>query len=481
MLLFRHPLGLRHRFGPRRLLDLIKTGHASLGMPRLLRTTSFRMTLLYAGLFTVSVLLLLAVILWFSTAYIAEQIDRTVFNEIVEIVTETEGRGLQGLRDAVSPLAEKAPPGVYYLLQDNAGTVLAGNMPRVKPVLGVWTWAPPGTGKRIERAGRIVRGRGVPVAEGGYLFVGLDGFELGEMQETITRSFVVILAATIMLALAGGAVMSLGLQRRVEAISRTSRDIVAGDLGRRIAIRGTDDEFDHLAASLNAMLDRIESLMQGLREVSSDIAHDLRTPLSRLRQRLELARRRALSVETLHEALDASIADVDAILDTFGALLRIAQIEAHTKAAGFAELDMSEMLQAMVEAYQTVAEERGQMLAGDIEAGLWLVGDRELLPQLFSNLIENAIRHCPSGARIELAAHLRAGGIEVDVADDGPGIPADLTEKVLQRFFRLERSRTTPGTGLGLSLAAAIAGLHRTRLDLSDNRPGLRIRLLFPR
>ncbi len=273
---------------------------------------------------------------------------------------------------------------------------------------------------------------------------------------------------------------NLGLLRRVEAISQISREIIAGDLDRRIPIRGSNDEFDHLATSLNAMLERIEGLMQGLRQVSSDIAHDLRTPLTRLRQRLELARRRAVSVADLHEALDRSISDVDAILDTFAALLRIAQIEAHTNAVGFARLDLSEALADMVETYQSVAEEAGQALTSEISAHLFIMADRELLPQLFSNLLDNAIRHCPKGSTIAGRAEARPDGVEVSVADDGPGIPPDMRKRVFQRFFRLEQSRTTEGTGLGLSLAEAIAGLHRAHIELLDNRPGLRVRTLFP-
>jgi signal transduction histidine kinase len=448
-------------------------------LPRLFRTSSFRLTLLYAGLFGASVLILFGIILWSSTGYVSRQIDATVSNEIDEVQAEAAGRGLARLRDVVAGLARHAPPGVYYLLEDASGRVLAGNMPALKPVPGIRVWTPDdATARMVPTHG--IHGRGVRTEGGDFLFVGLDNIDLNEMQEMITRAFLWALAGMIVLALGGGVVMSLGLLRRVEAISMTSRGIVAGDLSRRIAVRGANDEFDHLAISLNAMLDRIQALMEGLSQVSSDIAHDLRTPLTRLRQRLELARHRGQTVPALHEALDRSIRDVDGILDTFGALLRIAQVEAHTKTAAFAELDLSAMLETVAELYQTVAEERGQDLAGEIAPGLRVHGDRELLPQLFSNLVENAVRHCPPGASIRLIAARTAEGIEVEIRDTGPGIPPELRERVFQRFFRLERSRTTSGTGLGLSLAAAIAGLHGARITLGDAKPGLRVQVAFP-
>ena len=449
-------------------------------LPRILRTTSFRLTLLYAALFCGSVLVLFGAMFWYGTGYVAAQIDKTVANEMTEIERSAGGSSVEALRTAITQYAKDAPPGVYYLLQDKDAHVLAGNMPSVSPVIGLHNWSAREDGGRFPLGNNAVRGRGVRIENGGYFFVGLDSHELDEMREMVLRAFFWGLAGTIVLALVGGILMSLGLLGRVEAIAQTSQEIVAGDLGRRIGLRGTDDEFDHLAMSLNAMFDRIQGLMVGLQEVSSDIAHDLRTPLSRLRQRLELARRRSRSVDELHAALDGSILEVDAILETFGALLRIAQIEAHTQAAGFAPLDLTALLSGMVETYEFIAEEREQSLTAQIEPGLILSADRELLPQLFSNLIENAIRHCARGAKISIQARRSENGIEVDVSDNGPGIPTQMREKVFQRFFRLERSRTTEGTGLGLSLARALARLHGASISLLDNCPGLIVHLVFP-
>jgi signal transduction histidine kinase len=240
-------------------------------------------------------------------------------------------------------------------------------------------------------------------------------------------------------------------------------------------VRDHGDEFDHLAVSLNAMLDRIQTLMEGLRQVTTDVAHDLRTPLTRLRQRLELAQRPGVDSDTLRAVLDATRQDIDGILEIFSALLRIAQIESGVRKAGFTEVNVSDLLRNVLEVYRPALEEKGQQMQEAIDGDLAIRGDRELLMQLFANLLENAIRHSPAGAQLALVAQRRSNMVEVTVADNGPGIPEALRSKVLQRFFRLETSRTTPGSGLGLSLAAAVATLHDARLELSDNGPGLRV------
>jgi signal transduction histidine kinase len=227
------------------------------------------------------------------------------------------------------------------------------------------------------------------------------------------------------------------------------------------------------------MLDRMQALMLGLQQVSSDIAHDLRTPLTRLRQRLELARRRESTAAGLHDALDGAIRDVDVILETFSALLRIAQIEVGSRRSGFTSVALSTLLNGLIEAYQPVVEENGQTLIGQVDAGSSVHGDPELLTQLFANLIENAITHSPAGTRISVAARSSGGEVVATVADDGPGIPAELRQKVLQRFYRMEASRTTPGSGLGLSLVDAVASVHGAALDLEDNAPGLRCLVRF--
>jgi signal transduction histidine kinase len=409
---------------------------------------------MYAALTGVSFLLLFGVVFWSTTRFMEQQIDATVSSEIAELLAD----------------AQAARPG--GLLQDRSGKVLAGNLPATAAVTGVREWGGSAAHRQTPFAG--IRGRGVDVSEG-YLFVGLSTLQLHEMGEMVASSFLWGLGAAMLLALAGGAAMSVSLLRKIETVSQTSRDIVDGDLQRRVPVRDSGDEFDHLAVSLNVMLDRIQTLMEGLRQVTTDIAHDLRTPLTRLRQRLELAQRPNVDSDTLRAVLDATRHDIDGILEIFSALLRIAQIESGARKAGFTEVNVSDLLRTVLEVYRSALEEKGQQLQETIDSDLGVRGDRELLMQLFANLLENAIRHSPSGAHVALVAQRRSDTVEVSVADDGPGIPEALRSKVLQRFFRLETSRTTPGSGLGLSLAAAVATLHDARLELSDNGPGLRV------
>jgi signal transduction histidine kinase len=286
---------------------------------------------------------------------------------------------------------------------------------------------------------------------------------------------------TLVLAFSGGALISGGLLGRIETIARTARDIMDGDYSRRIPLRGTDDEFDHLVVSLNAMLEQTETSLESLRHVSNDIAHDLRTPLTRLRQRLELAQRQATSVEEWRSVGAACIVEMDAILETFRALLRIAQIESGTATRNFAEVDLSGLLQTVVEVYEPMAEEKSQHLAAEIPSDLAVWGDRELLAQMLANIVENAMKHSPDKASIDVVAMTTAAGVDVVVTDNGPGIPETERDRVFDRFYRVEHSRSTPGGGLGLTLVKAIAARHRIAIELGDNKPGLRVALRFSR
>jgi signal transduction histidine kinase len=361
--------------------------------------------------------------------------------------------------------------GFYYLLQDSDGKVLAGNMRGLDPTQGIREWA---NGSRSEKPrGGTVRGQGV-VVEGDYLFVGWSTHQLREMEEMVTRSFMWGLTASVAFALFGGVLAGRRIMRKIEAVSETTRDIVAGDLTRRVVSSTTGDEFDHLSASINSMLDRIQSLMGELQQVTTDIAHDLRTPLSRLRQRVESAQRPDVPAVQLHEAIAGTVEEIDVILGIFGALLRIAQIESGARRAGFATVDLTELLGTVAELYRSSAEEKRQAFFLSVPDNLQIRGDRELLLQLFANLVENAIKHSPPESTIALSASRESGRACVVVADNGPGIPEHLRAKVLQRFFRLESSRTTQGSGLGLSLAHAIVKLHEASLVLSDNEPGLK-------
>lgn len=442
---------------------------------RVLGTSSFRQAVLYAALTGISFLLLFSVILWSTARFMRHQIDDSVSNELNEIVTDKQSATPDGMSRLVASMTHHSS-GFYYLLQDSQRTVLAGNLPSLEPIVGIREWTGEPDTHKVSLA--AIRGRGVEV-KGGYLFVGWSTYQLHEMQEFVTASFLWGLAASVVLALAGGVVMSRRLMRKIESVSEISRSIVDGDLKQRVPIRHSGDEFDHLATSINTMLDRIEALMADVQQVTTDIAHDLRTPLTRLRNRLEFSRRADVDANALREVVDAARRETDVILEIFGALLRIAQVESGARRAGFTQVDLGEVLNTVIELYAPAADERRMHLQGTITPGLTIDGDRELLTQLFANLIDNAVLHAGEGAHVEIQAEQVGGNVLVRILDDGPGIPEAMRSKVLQRFFRLEGSRSTPGSGLGLSLAAAIAKLHGARILLLDNQPGLRIELTF--
>jgi signal transduction histidine kinase len=453
-------------------------------LSRLLKAAPFRLAIIYAGLFSLSVLALAAILYFATTRLIEDQLRTTVMAELQALQSELDREGPAALVRAVSSrAADPAAQAFAYLLQDPAGRRLAGDLEPMAPD-EAWRQLVPEREESEDDEEEDDRqwflGRGVVLPDGQFLLVAHDAEQLQELGELLLRSFGWTLAVAVPLALGGGVFMSLVTLRRIEAINRVSDEIRRGDLSRRVPHAGTDDEFDRHAININAMLDSIEHLTEGLRQVSTDIAHDLRTPLSRLRQALETARTKAQSPADLATAVEGAIAQTDAILETFGALLRIAQIEAGTRRAGFAGVDLSGLFRSLVEVYEPVAEDASHRLEARIEDDVWFRGDRELLTQMVANLIENTIRHTPTGTRIEVTLQRQDARALAVIADDGPGIPEPARERVFRRFFRLEASRSTPGSGLGLSLVAAIASLHGVRIELADNAPGLRVTLRFP-
>jgi signal transduction histidine kinase len=445
-------------------------------LPRILRTSSFRLTLLCVGSFGASVLILFGVTYWAASVYMSNSLDAAVDSDITELADVLQVGGDAALEALVKERVRQTPHGpMFYLFQDAKGKVVAGNL---LPIRG-------GEGRfelkvRNSDAPHVTaHAHSIVLPDGGYLTVAVDSFPRNKMRKLILWVFGCSAAISLLLAFGGGALMSVNLLRRIETISRAARDIMAGDFSRRIPNRGTGDEFDHLVASLNAMLARNEVAIESVRQVSNDIAHDLRTPLTRLRQRLELAQRQARSVEEWRRAAEGCISDMDAILETFGGLLRIAQIESGVPTRWFTKVDLSELLRTVIEVYQPMAEEKEQRLTADIASGLIVWGDRELLTQMVANVIENAMKHSPSGASIGLATSTSPTMIALAVSDSGPGIPAEERVHVFRRFYRLERSRSTPGSGLGLSLVEAIAALHLAGIELTDNGPGLCVTLRF--
>jgi signal transduction histidine kinase len=442
--------------------------------PRLLRTSAFRLTLISVALFSSAAVVLLAIINLTTAGFMARQLDRDISEEVAALQDVARLGGANALAVAIAEREAARPrTGSYYLLQDRDGERLAGDLRVSRPAE---SWFDIDGGARPHR----IRARGIRLGDGDFLVVGQDADQLDRVKGLIVEAFLWSAAVTVALAMAGGMLFSASLLRRIAVVTRTSQAIMAGDLSQRIPVLDGGDEFDQLARVLNAMLARIEDLMAGLRQVTNDVAHDLRTPLSRLRQRLEAVQRGGPGVEAYERLIDRSVQELDAILETFAAMLRIAEIEAASRAIAFAPLDLSALLGTVAEVYEPLAAEKGQALECRIAPRLAVQGDRSMLTQMMANLVQNALSHTPPGTRIAVEAAAIAGGVEVTVADTGPGIPATERDKVFRRFYRLESSRTTPGSGLGLSLAAAIAGLHRIGIVLEDNRPGLRVVLRFP-
>jgi signal transduction histidine kinase len=445
---------------------------------RIFRTESFRLAALFALLF-----LGLAAVLMATTYWIVEKTQTAALIDVIDadIATINNGFREKGLPEAIEIVQQRLGlpeysrvnlPGGYLLLQDRTQAKLAGNLPAMPVRLGLVSQTTPR--QRHGRAGAML-GRGEYLTDGVYLFVGRDTAPIVATRVRLLTAYASITGAALLLAILGGVLFSVQFLRRIDAIATTCNAIVAGQFNDRIALRGSDDELDRLAGAINGMLDRIAALLENLRQVSSDVAHDLRTPLTHLRQRLETARSKSASLEEYSTAVGQAIGDTDELLAIFTALLRISQIEAGSRLAAFSSLSLSELLQRVCELYRPVAEDHRQTLACDIEAGISVRGDAELLTQMYVNLVENSIRHTPAGSSIRISLHRQQNIALATVADTGPGIAAEERAKVFRRFYRGSASRSTPGNGLGLALVAAIANLHQARIQLIDNAPGLRV------
>jgi signal transduction histidine kinase len=351
---------------------------------------------------------------------------------------------------------------------------LAGNLPAQPRRIGVFT-----TTLRDDGEVRML-GRGTPIGEGAYLFVGRDVRPVAVTSKRIVDAFIWVTAGAFGIATITGVFLGRRFARRVDAVARACKSIVAGRLDERIEVHGRNDEWDRLASAINDMLNRIAALLENLRQVSSDVAHDLRTPLARLRNRLEEARAESTSTTQFAQAIAGAIVDADQILSMFAALLRISQVEAGSRLAKFASVNISELCENVFRMYQPVAEDYEHKLNATLDTGAQVRGDAELLTQMLTNLIENAIHHTPAGTTINLLLRAAADVTCLSVEDNGPGIPADQTEKVLRRFYRLASSRTTAGHGLGLALVSAVVQLHDGAISLADGHPGLRVSIRFP-
>lgn len=445
---------------------------------RIFQTATFRVSALYVAVFAGSVVAVGTGVFLFTHMALERQIENRIASEMAFLKAEFQAGGLNRLIGSVNQREQTHSAGpLNYWFSNAVGDRLAGDLPYVPSDDG---WGEVGYRESDGDFGRA-RVLVARLSDGTRLGVAADLEQIDEVQDTVFSAFASAFAAVLILGILGGLGLSAAVLTKVETITRTAEAIIAGDVSLRVPTGGTKGEFNHLALTLNRMLDRIADLMESLRQVSAGIAHDLRTPLARLRQRLEDSQRHAGSVEERQAATETAIAQVDDILATFGALLRIAQIESGAKRSGFRRVDLSAVFTAVADAFSAVAEDSGRSLAVQVEPGITVDGDRELLTQMLANLVENAYRHTPEGTRMEISLGTMGMAVTGTVADNGPGVPDTERERIFRRFYRLDESRSTPGSGLGLSLVAAIADLHGIRIEVQDNRPGLRFILHFER
>jgi signal transduction histidine kinase len=432
----------------------------------------------------------------FTVVWIVEGSQRGALQAAndADIAMIANGYREEGISEAIevvrqrltAPLASGVRPSDSYLLIQTAdGRRIAGNMAPMVPRVGVFdiTVTRTNSGLVSPAAGGgsfDLRGRGTLLGSDLYVFAGRDWRIVSVTRARILDAFAWVAAGAALIAGIAGWFLGFKFMQRVEDIARTCESIIGGKLSERIALRGRDDEWDRLSGAINDMLNRIAHLLENLQQVSSDVAHDLRSPLTRLRSRLEVAHSGSTTVTEYAAAVSRALEDTDQLLAMFSALLRISQVEAGTRAGVFGEVSLSDVVQRLFEMYRPVAEDYQHELQSDIRREVRVRGDAELLMQMFSNLIENAIRHTPSRSTIRICVGRIDDRAVVSIRDNGNGIPREEYAKVTRRFYRVSTSRSTSGHGLGLALVAAIAELHHGILLFADAEPGLDVSVKFP-
>ncbi len=457
---------------------------------KLFRTTAFKLTLVYLTVFALFAVFLLGYFAFNTQRLFTEQVTQVVDAEMSGLIDHFNAGGIRRLTFVVESRSRR-PGSSLYLFTTPGGEGVAGNVGSLPTgILDKPGWTET-VYRRIEESetselhGAIVRVHQLP---GGFkLLVGRDLDERDRLFQVVLDAGKWSAAVVIILGLIGGFFVARRMLRRVDAMTETTRTIMGGDLSGRLPVAGSGDELDRLALNLNEMLDRIEALMLGLKEVSDNIAHDLKTPLTRLRNRAEEALRQPGDVADYRAALEATIEESDSLIRTFNALLMIARAESGQARDNMAAFDAAEAARAVGELYEPLAEEQGLTLEVDAPGAVTINGNRELIGQALANLVDNAIKYAAPlsesngvSTAVTVSARIEGDRAMLSVADRGPGIAADDKSRAVERFVRLEKSRSVPGSGLGLSLASAVARLHGGELRLEDHAPGLKATLILP-
>ena len=450
---------------------------------------------MYLVVFSLFAAFLLGYFAFNTRRLINEQIATIVSGELQLLQVQYNQAGIRRLVAAVD-VRSRRPGSSLYLVTTPMGEGLAGNVGSLEPgILESEGWVETAY-RRLEEPesaehNALVRVTRLP---GGIrILVGRDLDERERIFHIVALAGRWSVAIVIVLGIAGGVFVSRRVLKRVDAMTGTTQTIMAGDLSGRLSVIGSGDEFDRLAVNLNGMLERIESLMRGLKEVTDNIAHDLKTPLTRLRNRCEAALRTANSETEFRRVLEDTIEESEGLIRTFDALLMIARAESGEVREGMAEFDVAEVARDVSELYEPLAEDKGLTLEVNAKQHAAVKGNRELVSQALANLVDNAIKYAAPSAKVSsgavngersgilVTADAEQDRIVLTVSDHGPGIPSADRSRVVDRFVRLERSRSLPGSGLGLSLVSAVARLHGGELKLEDNAPGLRARISLPR
>lgn len=448
----------------------------------LLRSATLRLILAHLVLVAISTGLVLGFLYWRVGGVIDAEQRAVVDAEIAGMLDDYARGGVPALAVAVqSRLANPPDRDAIYLLATANGRGVAGNLAGWPATLS------PGSGwatLKLYRTDRSrpteISARAVRLPRGELLLVGRDVAARAAFDRTLGRALLWALAAIAALAVATGWLLSSLVRSRIAEVDGAARAIMAGRLDRRIGLRGTGDEFDRLAGTLNAMLDRIETLVSDLRTVTDSLAHDLRTPLGRLVRHLEHAADETAAPEPRQRTIEAALAEAEGVLSTATALLNISRIDAGLGAEQFVDVDLGRVAADVGDLYEAAAEDRGLRIKVEPHRGLIVRGHDQILALAVSNLVDNALRHAPAGTEISIGTEITAGSPAIVVADRGPGIPAESRARALERFVRLDPSRSGPGTGLGLALVASVARMHGATIELGDNRPGLRAAIRFP-
>lgn len=451
-------------------------------MTRLLRSLSFRLALTYAALFSLSVGVLFGAGYWWRVTRPMAEVRARVEVEAGEIGAVYRKSGIAAAQAALERRAHRPATRVpFHVLLAPNGEIVSANLP---------SWPPlPGRDLTVIEADRfvdgfeidhsaIVRDRAMP--DGGRLIVGRDVQDIVDDEDLLRTGAIWLLCGTLALGLTGGWLMSRAIGKRIDMVASTALQVMEGDLSGRVQVRGTNDDFDRLGATLNLMLSRIESLFEAVRRVSDNVAHELRTPLARLAGKLEVLEHDLGDDPAARRAVSEVIVEANRLRQIFAALIRISRLEGGRAAAQIQRTDVVQLVEDVVEFYQPEAERRGIDLVLDARRPLVADLDLDLVFQAMSNLLDNALKHVPDGSRVEVRAGRRGGDLLLAVSDNGPGLaPADLA-RVTEPFYRAEGSAGVPGEGLGLSMVAAIAQVHGARIVFADNRPGLSVSLRFP-